>query len=120
MNANELAKSCEMPEPEVINYSQVYRMSDLFINDLRKVLADVPYVEAQKFFKKIDDCKRIMPISALNELIRDLSYQPYKVVNGIMTVIQNKDNFIKYFIPMEVKNVDKKKEECSTDKKEEK
>ena len=119
MNQNDLAKSCEMPEPEVINYSQFYRLSDLFINDLRKVLADVPYVEAQKFFKKIEDCKRIMPISALNELIRDLSYQPYKVVNGIMTVIQNKDNFIKYFIPMEVKTVEKK-EEGSTDKKDKK
>ncbi len=115
MNPNELAKSTEMPEPDVMNYSQYYKLSDLFINDLRKVLADVPYVEAQKFFKKIDDCKRIMPISQLNEFIRDISYLPYKVVNGIMTVIQNKDNFIKYFHPMEVKTIDKKTE-SSTDK----
>lgn len=111
----DLAKSSEMPEPQVINYAEHYRLTDMFINDLRKVLADVPYVEAQKFFQKIDACQRIMPISQLNEFIRDISYLPYKVVAQIMGVIGNKDNFLKYFAPIVVE--DKTKTDKKADKK---
>ena len=93
-----------MPEPQVINYGQHYKLSDLFINDLKKVLADVAYVDAQKIFDKIDNTKnRVMPIAQVNELIRDLSYLPYKVVAPLMTVINNKDNFLRYFVPIEPK-----------------
>ena len=99
-----IAKSSEMPEPQVINYGQHYKLSDLFINDLKKVLADVAYVDAQKFFDKIDNTEnRIMPIAQVNELIRDLSYLPYKVVAPFMTVINNKDNFLRYFVPIDLK-----------------
>lgn len=101
---NNIAKSSEMPEPQVLNYSQHYKLSDLFINDLKKVLADVAYVDAQKFFDKIDSAEnRIMAIAQVNELIRDLSYLPYRVVAQFMSVINNKENFLRYFVPIEPK-----------------
>ena len=102
---NNIAKSSEMPEPQVLNYSQHYKLSDLFINDLKKVLADVAYVDAKKFFDKIDKAEnRIMAIAQINELIRDLSYLPYKVVAQLMTVINAHENFIKYFVPIDINN----------------
>lgn len=96
-----IAKSSEMPEPKTMNYSQRYMLSDLFISDLKKVLGDVAYVDARKFFDKIDECKREMAIAQLNEFINDLSCLPYKVVAQLMGVINNKNNFLKYFVPLE-------------------
>ena len=99
---NNIAKSSEMPEPQVMNYSQYYKLSDLFVNDLKKVLADVAYVDAQKFFDKINKAdNRTMPIAQVNEFIKDLSYLPYRVVAQLMSVINNKENFLKYFVPVE-------------------
>lgn len=102
---NKIVKSSEMPEPQVMNYYQYYKLSDLFINDLKKVLADVAYVDAKKFFDKIDKAEnRIMATAQINELIRDLSYLPYKVVAQLMTVINAHENFIKYFVPIDINN----------------
>jgi len=100
----EIAKSPEMPELKTIQYNQTYKMSDMFINDLKRVLADLPYVEAQKFLQRVEDNKRIFSIAALNEFIRDLSYLPYKVVCKLMGVINNKENFLKYFNPITINN----------------
>ena len=101
---SDIVKSSDMPAPQVMNYSQMYKLSDLLINDLKKVLADVAYVDAQKFFDKIDNTEnRVMPIAQVNELIRDLSYLPYKVVAPFMAVINNKENFLRYFVPIDTK-----------------
>lgn len=102
---NKIVKSSEMPEPQVMKYNQYYKLSDLFINDLKKVLADVAYVDAQKFFDKIDKAEnRVMAIAQINELIRDLSYLPYKVVAKLMNVINVHENFIRYFVPIDTNN----------------
>ena len=69
-----------------------------------KVLSDIAYVDAQKFFDKIDNTEnRVMSIAQVNELIRDLSYLPYKVVAPFMNVINNKENCLRYFVPIEPK-----------------
>jgi hypothetical protein len=93
-------KSSEMPEPKVMNYAQHYKVTPLFVNDLKKVLADVAYVDAQKFFERITSMNYIMPISAVQEMIRDLGCLPYKYVSSFMNIINNKDNFVKYFEPL--------------------
>ena len=95
-------KSSEMPDPQTMDYRQHYRVTSLFVNDLKKVLADVAYVDAQPFFKKIEECNGIMCISAVNELIRSLGCLPYKYVNTIMRVINNSENFVKYFEPLPI------------------
>ena len=96
-----IAKSSEMPDPKVVNYSQYYELSNVFINDLKKVLDDLAYVDARKFYDKIDNGSRVWPISKLNEFISDLSYLPYKIVGQLMNIINNKEYFLKYFIPTE-------------------
>lgn len=106
-----IQKSSEMPEPQVMNYAQHYRVTQLFVNDLKKVLADVAYVDAQKFFNKITENNYILPIASVNEMIRDLACLPYKYVSAFMTVINNKENFLKYFepIPLQQVNIENKK-----------
>ena len=91
-----------MPEPQVINYGQHYKVTNLFVNDLKKVLADVAYVDAQKFFNKITENDYVLPISAVNEMIRDLGNLPYKYVSAFMGVINNPENFVKYFEPLPI------------------
>jgi len=92
-----MAKSSEMPEPQVLNYELRYRVTPLFINDLKKVMADVAYVDAKKVFDKINEHGGILTAAALNELIRDISSFPYKHVSGIMSVIYDETKFGKYF-----------------------
>lgn len=119
----EKGKSSEMPLPRVMNYMQFYEVSDMFINDLHKVLGDLPYVDAQKFFDKIEKNKRIMSAAAVNEFCRDLAALPYKIVAKLMLVINNTENFVKYFVPCNdeqikqiIENENKKSEQNSSDK----
>ena len=107
-----ILKSTEMPEPQTLDYMKYYQITPLFISDLKKVLADVAFVDAKKYFDKIDEYHGIMCIAVLNEFIRDLGRLPYKVVCGLMNVINNNDNFIKYFAPMDVQEVVAKHPEC--------
>ena len=86
-----------MPEPQVLNYEIRYKVTPLFINDLKKVMADVAYVDAKKLFDKIDENKGILPAAMLNEFIRDISMFPYKYVSGLMAVIYDESKFGKYF-----------------------
>ena len=95
-------KSSEMPEPQVMDYRQHYRVTSLFVNDLKRVLSEVAYVDAEPFFKKIEESNGIMCISAVNELIRDLGRLPYKYVNTIMKIINTSENFVKYFEPLPI------------------
>lgn len=95
----EKGKSSEMPTPRVMNYMQFYNVSDMFINDLKKVLGDLPYVEAQKFFDKIDKSEKVMSAAAVNEFVRELASLPYRIVAKFMAIINNTENFVKYFVP---------------------
>lgn len=92
-----MAKSTDMPEPKVLNYDLKYRVTQLFINDLKKVLANVAYADAIRLFDKIESCERVFTLAQLNEFISELSEFPYKHVVAIMTVLNQKDNFFKYF-----------------------
>lgn len=95
-----MSKSKDMPTPQVIDYYNFYKVTPLFKNDLKKILKDVAYVDAKKYIDEIES-KDIVPIAVLNEFIRKLSMLPYKVISPMMAVIENKENFVKYFEPME-------------------
>ena len=106
-----MAKSNEMPEPQVLNYELRYKVTPIFINDLKKVMADVAYVDAKRLFNKIDEHDGILPAATLNELIRDISMFPYKYVAPIMGVIYDETKFSKYFetlVPQKVVKEEKK------------
>lgn len=100
-----ILKSTEMPEPQTLEYMKFYQITPLFVSDLKKVLADTAYVDAKKFFDRITECKSIMPIAMLNEFIRDLGNLPYKIVCNLMTVINDNNNFVRYFTPIDVQEV---------------
>lgn len=111
-NKKELSYSNDMPEPQVIQYYQKYRITELFINDLKKTLGDMAYADTKPLIDKIEECERVMPVAKLDEFIKDLSGLPYKVVSKLMSVIGNKDNFLKYFEPIPIS----KQEENVVDK----
>jgi hypothetical protein len=96
----ELSNSNDMPEPQVVQYYQIYRITDMFVRDLKTILGDMAYADTKQFIDRIEECGRIMPIAKLDEFIKDLSGLPYKIVSKLMCVIEKKDNFLKYFEPI--------------------
>lgn len=88
-----------MPEPQVLNYNAYYKVTQLFINDLKIVFnnGNVAYCDAKKMFDTIKEYNGIFPAAILNEFIRRLGNFPYKVVSMIMGVLENEENFGKYF-----------------------
>lgn len=100
-----MSKSTEMPEPKVLNYDLKYRISQLFINDLKKVLANVAYVDAIKMLDKIERNERIFTLAQLNEFILELSSFPYKDIVPLMAVLNQHGNFFKYFEEIDVPEV---------------
>ena len=54
----ELSHSNDMPEPQVIQYYQTYRVTELFINDLKKTLGDMAYADTKPLIDKIEECER--------------------------------------------------------------
>lgn len=109
MGTVDLATSTDMPEPNVVQYFQKYKITDMFVRDLKTVLGDMAYVDAKPFFDRIEECGRVMPFSMLDEFIKDLSNLPYKIVAKMMSVVNNKDNFLKYFEPIPISNQQDKK-----------
>ena len=69
--SKEIAKSNEMPEPKIMDYNGHYKLSDMFVNDLKKVLQMLRML-MPKFFDKIDQHNRIMANAQLTEFINDL------------------------------------------------
>jgi len=108
----ELSNSNDMPEPQVVQYYQTYRITDMFVRDLKTILGDMAYADTKQFIDRIEECGRIMPVAKLDEFIKDLSGLPYKIVSKLMSVIEKKDNFLKYFEPIPIS----KQEENVVDK----
>lgn len=98
-------KSNEMPEPQVINYMKYYKITPLFINDLKKVLCELAFVDAKKYIDRAIENDSIMSIAILNEYIRDLANLPYKIVSTLMTIINDSEKFVKYFQPIEIQDI---------------
>lgn len=107
MENNGLAKSNTMPELQVIQYYQRYKITDLFVKDLRITLADLAYVDARGFFDDIETRQSVMTAAELDEFIKRLGNLPYRIVSRLMAVIYNKDNFLKYFEPLPIEDPNK-------------
>jgi hypothetical protein len=87
----------DMPTPEVLDYEQVFKVSPIFVNDLKIVLQEVAYADAQPFFEFLKNYDYVLPVAVLNEFLRKLSTLPYKYVNQIFAIITNQELFGKYF-----------------------
>lgn len=90
----------DMPQVHIFNYSSAYKITPIFVNDLKIVVGDMPYVEVKKIFDTIDKCNGVFSGAALNEFLYELSMLPYKTIMPLMKVIENKDKFGKYFEPV--------------------
>lgn len=97
---NNLSVSKDMPELQVIQYYQTYKITDMFVRDLKTTLGDMAYADSKPFIDRIESYGRVMPVAELDEFIKDLANLPYKIVSKLMAVISNKDNFLKYFEPI--------------------
>lgn len=87
----------DMPPVEILNYGQQYRVTKLFLNDLKITLQDAPYVEVRRFLDFLKNYNYSLPSAVLNEFLNQLAAMPYKMVSPIMDVIDNKKLFSKYF-----------------------
>lgn len=92
-----MKKSKDMPVAQTFNYAATYKATPLFVNDLKKVLGDVAYIDAIELFKELEDREYVFPAAALNEFIMKIESFPYRYVNPIMEVINREDCFLKYF-----------------------
>lgn len=107
----------EMPEPELVNYETYYRVNDIFVNDLKVCLGDMAYVEVQKYLNFLSNYNNILPVASLNEMIRMLGNEPFRMVNPLMVALNNSENFNKYFTQLDLS---KKEEQPANEEKESK
>lgn len=87
----------KMPEPQVNNYRQFYRVTDLFIKDYKTSVASIAYVDAIKVMDIINRHDRIINTASLNEIVRIIGTFPYKYVNSIMQNFLNSEMLKLYF-----------------------
>lgn len=88
-----------MPAPQTLDYGVYYRVTPVFINDLKIVMnnGNVAYVDVKKLFDEIKERNGVFPVAILNEFIRKIGAFPYKVVCPLMEAIEDKEKFEKYF-----------------------
>lgn len=87
----------DMPTPQTMEYSVVYKVTDVFIKDLTTVLRNGPYIDLKRVLDYIEANHRMFPAALLNEFIRTLANFPYKTIMPLMKVIENKEKFPYYF-----------------------
>ena len=87
----------DMPPVQVLQYETYYKVSQVFINDLKIVLQDAPYADVKPFFDFLKSYNGILPAAMLNEFLNKLAAMPFRMVSPIMEVIENKNLFPKYF-----------------------
>ena len=87
----------DMPPVQVLQYETYYRVSQVFVNDLKIVLQDAAYADVKPFFDFLKNYNFILPAAILNEFLNKLAAMPFRMVSPIMEVIENKNLFPKYF-----------------------
>lgn len=94
----QLKGTSDMPEPEVLTYENMYKISDVFKSDLKRILDEVAYVDAKKFYDILEVNNDVLPAALLSEFLRKLGSLPYKYVSPLMRAIEKKEAFDAYFI----------------------
>ena len=94
---NQVIGTSDMPPAKTVNYETFFRVTQIFINDLKIVLQDAAYADVKQFLDYLKKYNFVLPVATLNEFLNKLSNMPYRMVSPIMTVIENKDLFPKYF-----------------------
>lgn len=87
----------DMPQVETLSYETYYKVSPVFINDLKIIMQDVAYADAKPYFDFLANYNYVLPVAILQEYINMLGKMPFGTVAPIMDVINNKNLFPKYF-----------------------
>lgn len=95
--STQLKGTSDMPEPEVLTYENMYKVTNVFKNDLKKILDEIPYVEAKKIYNVLEVNNDVLPSALLGEFIRSIGMLPYMYVAPLMRAIERKDAFDMYF-----------------------
>lgn len=96
-NSNKAVGTSDMPVPQTVAYDNKFLVTDLFKRDLERVLGDLAYVDAMKFFNMIDNHNSVFTSAVLSEFLRSLTMLPYKIISPLMKVLDNEESFKKYF-----------------------
>jgi hypothetical protein len=99
----EIYGTSDMPVPPVVDYNVMYKIQPVFRKDLITVIGNLAYCEVKKIKDILDSNNDILSTAQLNDFITTLSNLPYRVINPLMKVIENTENFNKYFSPINVK-----------------
>lgn len=87
-NVNEVVNDVDVqPAPETLSYEQQVVFSDKFVEDVINALGDFSYAETHQVIEFVQNNKNGAPINLVNELLNRLASFPWKVVNGIMGVV---------------------------------
>lgn len=92
--------TADMPHPPTIAYEKRYLATGNFLKDLEIALADMPYIDAYKYFDMLSAHNNIFTIAVLNEFLSMLGTAPFKYVAEIMSVLRSADTFGNYFVEM--------------------
>lgn len=87
----------DMPSPKVMDYNSQYKLTPLFLSDLKIVLKNIPYIEFIKYFNYIEKYNGVFPSAILDEFIHMLEELPYSVIYPLFNALAKEDNFNKYF-----------------------
>jgi len=90
----------KQPQPDIMNYGDMYKLSDLFIEHLKKSLSSLPHYRAYQYIKFAEDHKEGISIVDLNGFIKKLDMIEYGYVNGLMTNIKRPEGQRAYFLPL--------------------
>lgn len=94
-----------MPVPQIMNYKAKYHVSDIFLHDLEIVLGDLAYADAVQYLDVIKQNNRVIYSALLNEYLASLSNLPYRIISPLMRALSVKENFLKYFEPIEEEKI---------------
>ena len=81
----------DMPSPKVMDYNSQYKLTPLFLSDLKIVLKNIPYVEFIKYFNYIEKYNGVFPSAILDgtetAALCIWDEIPYRSSFGYMSVI---------------------------------
>lgn len=77
-----------MPAPQTMNYEQLVKLTDKFVEDVVNSLGELAYAETHVIIDFIKNNKEGMPINMANQLLNKLATFPYNVINGVMHNIE--------------------------------
>lgn len=96
MQENAQNGTSDMPNPQIANYNERYKIQDQFVKDVFTLVQDMAYVDAKQIMESIAQFNGEITLGPLNELIRNLSSIPYRFIAPVMHIIETAPQ--KYFV----------------------